>query len=156
MNAMPCIVAYWSMNILSCCLFVGLFVQHSQRTTTNIRPRKDACMMFLNCCIMNCDELHPQSCHEYCIHESEYVARQGTGDVFLYACNNTSMPFHVSWSVVSACGCEFWSLNHMNPFVRHMLLFMVRIGELSYLVRSRFLSDSRRHSLFCDSARIEG
>jgi hypothetical protein len=33
-------------------------------------------MNLLNCCIVNCDELHGQSCHEYCMHESEYVARQ--------------------------------------------------------------------------------
>jgi hypothetical protein len=31
---------------------------------------------------VSCDELHFQACHEYSLHESEDVARQGAVDVF--------------------------------------------------------------------------
>jgi hypothetical protein len=33
--------------------FVGVFVKHTQLTTTPIRQREDACMNLLNCCISN-------------------------------------------------------------------------------------------------------
>jgi hypothetical protein len=42
---------------------------------------------------------------------------------------------------------------HSSDF---FFIFRVRFEELSYLVRRLFLSNSRRHCLFCDSARIEG
>jgi hypothetical protein len=47
-----------------------------------MESNKDSCTIVLNCCIMNCGELQVQSCHSYCPHESEDVARQRAGDVF--------------------------------------------------------------------------
>ena len=82
-------------------------MQRTQLTKTIIRQRKNSCMTFLNRCIVNCDEVHAQSCHEYCLHESDDVARQRAVDVCLYAFRKTLMQCHVSWPVVSACGCEF-------------------------------------------------
>jgi|AntRauTorckE5430_2_1112549.scaffolds.fasta_scaffold52125_2 hypothetical protein len=56
-----------------------------------ITQRNDSCMIVMNCCILNCDELHVKSCQEYCLHLSVNVARQGAGDVFLYAFRKTCM-----------------------------------------------------------------
>jgi len=92
-------------------------------------------MIILHCCIVNSDELHIQSCHALILLESWDVGRQRAVDVFLYAFRRTCMQCHVYWSVVCACCCEFWSLYNINTFVRHMGLFIVRIGELSFLVR---------------------
>jgi hypothetical protein len=33
---------------------------------------------------VNCDALHGQSCHEFCMHESEYVARQLSLSLYIY------------------------------------------------------------------------
>ena len=128
MCALPCLMVCCYMNSLSCSWFFGVFVDHTQLTSTTIRQRKDSCMNLLNCCIGNCNELHVQSCHEYCLLESGNVARQRAGDVFLLAFRKSCMHCHVSWSVVSAGGCEFWSLHKIDIVVRHFVVFMVRIG----------------------------
>ncbi len=120
---MPCLVVCWYRNMLSLCLFVGVFVQHTPLTTTFLRQSKDSCMNLLNCCIMNCGELHVQSCHSYCSHGSEDVARLRAFAVFLYAFRKTLTQCLFSWSVVSACACRFWSLNNNNTFVRYILLW---------------------------------
>ena len=140
---------------------------------------------------MHCGELQVQSCHSYCSRGSEHVAKLHAGDVFLYAFRKTCMQCLVSLSVVSACGCNFWSLmsrdsaqemffymrleknvcsaifsqsfvstwdckfwtlNNINSFVRHMLLFTVRIRELLYIVRMRISSILEDKSVYCYSA----
>jgi hypothetical protein len=110
----------------------------------------------MNFCIVNCDELDVQSCHAYFLLESWDVARQRVGLGFLYASRKTCTQCHVYWSLVCACFCEFWSLKNINTAVPHMLLFQVWMGELTYLVRRRCVSDSRRHWLFGASCIIEG
>ncbi len=56
-------------------------------------------MNLWSCCILKWDELHVQSCHSYRLRESDDVATQRAGDVFLYAFRKTCMQCHVSWSV---------------------------------------------------------
>jgi hypothetical protein len=87
-------------------------------------------MIFLNCCIVNCDELDVQSCHAYFLLESWDVARQRVGLGFLYESRKTCTQCHVYWSLVCACFCEFWSLKNINTAVPHMLLFQGLNGRV--------------------------
>ena len=64
MYAMPCRFDCSYMNNLSVCYFVGVSVQQTQLTRTFITQRNYSGMIVLNCCIVNCDELHFKSCHE--------------------------------------------------------------------------------------------
>jgi hypothetical protein len=50
------------------------FVQHTQLTPTTFRQRNDSCMILSNSCLVSCDELHFQACHEYWLHESDDVS----------------------------------------------------------------------------------
>jgi hypothetical protein len=106
-------------------------------TTTTIRRREDLCMNLWSCCISKWDELHVQSCHSYRLRESDDVATQHAGHVFLYAFGKTCMQCRISWSVytwiivivVSSCA---WSCNNRNwqrqPSVKgktHALFFWI-------------------------------
>jgi hypothetical protein len=151
---MPCRFDCSYMNNLSVCYFLGVSVQQTQLTRTFITQRNDSCMIVLNCCIVNCDELHVKSCHEYCMHLSVNVARQGAGDLFLYmrlekpVCN--AMSHDLLLGLAAASFAHSIISTHSSDL---FFIFRVRFEELTYLVRRLFLSNSRRHCLFFDSAR---
>ena len=72
---------------------------------------------------MNCGELEVQSCHSYCSHGSEDVARLRAFAVFLYAFRKTCMQCHVSWScgtwIIGMFVSSFaWSCNN-RKWQRH-------------------------------------
>ncbi len=69
-----------------------------------------------------------------------------------HVCNAMSHDLLLGLAVVSFA--HLIIATHSSVFFS--LIFMVRFEELSYLVRRLFLSNSRRHCLCCDSARIEG
>jgi hypothetical protein len=68
-----------------------------------------------------------------------------------HVCNAMSHDLLLGLAVVSFA--HLIISTHSSDF---FFIFRVRFEELSYLVRRLFLSNSRRHCLFCDSARIEG
>jgi hypothetical protein len=71
-----------------------MFVRYRFRAT--YATGNDIPQTKLNCCIMNCGELHVQSCHSYLSHGSEDVARLRAFAVFLYAFRKTCMQCLVS------------------------------------------------------------